>query len=176
MEELKPDYRNKIVEIYRRISFEDSSLATCIESIIFEWVKAELARRGEVYDYDHIQFKLLYLRKTDQLFLNINPESNIKNMVLLDKINSGEQDIAKLPYLTPQELYPELWEKLKEKQKATDEFLYLKKPEAATDEYKCSRCKQRRCIYTELQTRSIDEPMTKYITCLECNHKWQIAG
>ena len=176
MEELKPDYRNKIVEIYRRISFEDSSLATCIESIIFEWVKAELARRGEVYDYEHIQFKLLYLRKTDQLFLNINPESNIKNMVLLDKINSGEQDIAKLPYLTPQELYPELWEKLKEKQKATDEFLYLKKPEAATDEYKCSRCKQRRCIYTELQTRSIDEPMTKYITCLECNHKWQIAG
>ena len=62
------------------------------------------------------------------------------------------------------------------KQKANDEFLYLKKPEAATDEYKCSRCKQRRCIYTELQTRAIDEPMTKYITCLECNHKWQIAG
>ena len=38
MEELKPDYRNKIVEIYGRISFEDSSLATRIESIIFEWV------------------------------------------------------------------------------------------------------------------------------------------
>lgn len=176
MEELKPDYRNKIVEIYRRIAFNDESLPAQIENIIFEWVKSELIKKGEVFDCHHIQFKLLYLRKTDQLFLNINPESNIKNMVLLDKINNGEQDILKLPYLTPQELYPELWEQLKEKQKATDEFLYLKKPEAATDEYKCSRCKQRRCIYTELQTRSIDEPMTKYITCLECNHKWQIAG
>ena len=126
-EQKKPDYRNKIVEIYRRIAFEDGTLPARIEGIIFEWVNEELARRGEVYDYDHIQFKLLYLRKTDQLFLNINPESNIKNIVLLEKINSGEQDIAKLPYLTPQELYPELWEKLKEKQKATDEFLYLKK-------------------------------------------------
>ena len=176
MEELKPYYRNKVVEIYRRIAFTDESLPAQIENIIFEWVKSELLKKGEVFDCDHIQFKLLYLRKTDQLYLNINPESNIKNEILLEKINNGEQDIEKLPYLTPQELYPELWEKLKEKQKATDEFLYLKKPEAATDEYKCSRCKQRRCIYTELQTRSIDEPMTKYITCLECNHKWQIAG
>lgn len=176
MEELKPDYRNKIVEIYRRIAFADESLSANIENIIFEWVKSELLKKGEVFDCYHIQFKLLYLRKTDQLYLNINPESEINNKNLLEKINNGEQDIEKLPYLTPQELYPELWEKLKEKQKATDEFLYLKKPEAATDEYKCSRCKQRRCIYTELQTRSIDEPMTKYITCLECNHKWQIAG
>ena len=44
MEELKPDYRNKIVEIYRRIAFADESLPAQIENIIFEWVKSELEK------------------------------------------------------------------------------------------------------------------------------------
>ena len=50
MDTLKPEYRNKIVEIYGRIAFEDGSLPARIEGIIFEWVKGELARRGEVFD------------------------------------------------------------------------------------------------------------------------------
>ena len=83
MEELKPYYRNKVVEIYRRIAFTNESLPAQIENIIFEWVKSELLKKGEVFDCDHIQFKLLYLRKTDQLYLNINPESNINNEILL---------------------------------------------------------------------------------------------
>ena len=42
-----------------------------------------------------------------------------------------------------------------------------------TDEYKCSKCKQRRCTYYTLQTRSCDEPETIIITCLNCNYGWK---
>ena len=58
MEELKPEYRNKIVEIYGRIAFENADLPARIEGVIFEWVKGELARRGEVFDCEHIQLKI----------------------------------------------------------------------------------------------------------------------
>ena len=39
---------------------------------------------------------------------------------------------------------------------------------AVTDLYQCYKCKGRRCRMMELQTRSSDEPATKFITCLDC--------
>ena len=37
-----------------------------------------------------------------------------------------------------------------------------------TDLYKCYKCKERKCKVIQLQTRSADEPMTNFITCLVC--------
>ena len=39
---------------------------------------------------------------------------------------------------------------------------------------RCSRCKKKtNCDYYQLQTRSADEPMTTFVTCLECNKQWK---
>ena len=135
-----------------------------------------MIKRGEVIESSSDMFKKLYLNKSIQIYYNINPDSSIQNTSFLEKIKNGEIDLENVPKMTPQEIFPKHWEKLQEKQKATDEFLYLKKPEAATDEFKCSRCKERKCTYYELQTRSIDEPMTKIVRCLVCDHRWRIAG
>lgn len=38
----------------------------------------------------------------------------------------------------------------------------------------CSSCKKKtRCDFYQLQTRSADEPMTTFVTCLECDRKWK---
>ena len=42
-----------------------------------------------------------------------------------------------------------------------------------TNEYKCFKCNQRNCHYSQAQTRSADEPMTIFITCLSCGNKWK---
>ena len=34
-------------------------------------------------------------------------------------------------------------------------------------------CRARKAIYTEVQTRSADEPMTLFITCLVCGKRWK---
>ncbi len=44
---------------------------------------------------------------------------------------------------------------------------------AATDEFKCRKCKSRCCTYMQKQTRSADEPMTTFIRCLDCNFQWR---
>jgi len=44
---------------------------------------------------------------------------------------------------------------------------------AATDEFKCYKCQKRQCTYYQLQTRSADEPMTTFITCLNCGNRWK---
>jgi DNA-directed RNA polymerase subunit M/transcription elongation factor TFIIS len=39
--------------------------------------------------------------------------------------------------------------------------------------FTCRSCKKSNCKYYQMQTRSADEPMTTFITCLHCNAKWK---
>lgn len=76
-------------------------------------------------------------------------------------------DVSLLARMTPQELRPDVWEPVLKKQR----LMKLKQDNlAATDQYKCPRCKKRKSIVHQIQTRSADEPMTTFVTCLECNH------
>lgn len=45
---------------------------------------------------------------------------------------------------------------------------------AETDQFKCGRCQQRRCKYYQMQTRSADEPMTTFVTCVNCGNRWRV--
>lgn len=46
---------------------------------------------------------------------------------------------------------------------------------ASTDQFKCGRCGQRKCTYYQMQTRSADEPMTTYVTCVNCDNHWKFC-
>ncbi|ORX66255.1 transcription elongation factor [Linderina pennispora] len=47
--------------------------------------------------------------------------------------------------------------------------------EAETDQFRCGRCKSRKCTYYQMQTRSADEPMTTFVTCTNCNNRWKFC-
>jgi hypothetical protein len=44
-----------------------------------------------------------------------------------------------------------------------------------SDRFKCSNCGQRRTTYYQLQTRSADEPMTVFVTCVNCGRRWKFS-
>lgn len=37
----------------------------------------------------------------------------------------------------------------------------------------CGKCKKRNVDYTERQTRSADEPTTKFAHCNDCGNRWK---
>jgi DNA-directed RNA polymerase subunit M/transcription elongation factor TFIIS len=39
--------------------------------------------------------------------------------------------------------------------------------------FKCSKCKSQKTTYYQMQTRSADEPMTTFVTCLNCSKRWK---
>ena len=61
----------------------------------------------------------------------------------------------------------------KEKKNMEKDILYSKKTIPISDRYHCYKCKKNECTYYQLQIRSSDEPMTTFITCLNCNNSWK---
>ena len=39
--------------------------------------------------------------------------------------------------------------------------------------FKCPKCKGNKTTYYSVQLRSADEPMTNFITCLDCKNRWK---
>jgi DNA-directed RNA polymerase subunit M/transcription elongation factor TFIIS len=37
----------------------------------------------------------------------------------------------------------------------------------------CGRCKSKKTTYFQMQTRSADEPMTVFVSCLNCDRNWK---
>ena len=46
--------------------------------------------------------------------------------------------------------------------------------QAETDMFKCGKCRGRKCTYFQMQTRSADEPMTTFVTCVNCGNHWKV--
>ncbi|XP_034038502.1 transcription elongation factor A protein 1 [Thalassophryne amazonica] len=44
-----------------------------------------------------------------------------------------------------------------------------------TDLFTCGKCKGKNCTYTQVQTRSADEPMTTFVFCQQCGNRWKFC-
>ena len=161
--------RDAVIEKLNKI-LDNLEISKKLENSVYEFVENEnLEKQSNL-------FIRIYHNKIVSLYNNLNPKNNIKNINFRNKVLSNSIDFKQIPYMTPQEIFPEHWKLLMDKQKETDEFLYLKRPVASTDEYKCAKCKERKCSYYELQVRSSDEPMTRFVQCLVCDNRWSCSA
>lgn len=71
------------------------------------------------------------------------------------------------------DLNPGRWKEMIQSIIDKKKAMYSKKSTASIF-MNCSSCKKKtRCDFYQLQTRSADEPMTTFVTCLECDRKWK---
>jgi len=63
-----------------------------------------------------------------------------------------------------------------QKFKEYKQFKYLTEPlQVCEGIHTCSKCKSKKTYSYQLQTRSSDEPMTNFVTCVECGNKWKFC-
>ena len=98
---------------------------------------------------------------------------NIKNEELFKKLINKEIKAHELAFMRHEEMRPDLWNDLLEEKKIKDENKFSPKVEASTDDFTCFKCKSKKCTFYQLQTRSADEPMTTFVTCINCGNRWR---
>ena len=118
----------------------------------------------------------IYRQVVRSVISNIHPESPVRNNRLLLRVIEGEFKLSDIPFMTSYDMFPEKWFELKDKLLQREQKILEGNKSRATDQFKCRRCQKRECTYYELQTRSADEPMTIFITCLNCGKEWRQGG
>ena len=68
----------------------------------------------------------------------------------------------------------EIEQQIKKKVEEASSDWQEKHGEVTEGVYKCRNCGGKKTIQHEQQTRSADEPMTIFITCLKCKNVWKI--
>lgn len=142
------------------------SWAKNIEIGIYNYSLKQAELRNVIKKWDNPYFVMIYERHLVSLLSNINND-DVKRMLKDKSIRPHE-----LAFKTHQELKADRWNALIEAKKIREENLYAPKLEASTDNFTC-RCKSKKCTYFQLQTRSADEPMTTFVTCLDCGNRWK---
>jgi len=133
----------------------------------------EAKRRLVPLTWEHETFKWIYKMISKRTASNFQPDSYVGNKSLIERWKEGEFSLDLLGHWTPYELNPTQWKDLKDQQFRRDKRILEGNLAMATDRFRCSRCTKKLCTYYELQTRSADEPMTIFISCVNCGKQWK---
>jgi transcription elongation factor S-II len=104
---------------------------------------------------------------------NFHPDSYVKNTELYQRYKDGQVGFAEMISMNSYQLFEGRWRDSFVAQQAREKRQLEGNKAMATDRFYCTRCHKRECTYYEMQTRSADEPMTIFITCINCGKHWR---
>lgn len=159
-------FRKNIAASLAKI-ISDVPMATNLEKGLFNYSLKKAEDRDVVKKWENGYFVQIYLDHLRTIRFNLNQSENV------DKIKTKKIKAHEFAFMTHQEMCPDKWDKLIALKKIRDQNKYEPILEASTDNFKCWKCKSKKCSYYQLQTRSSDEPMTTFVTCLECGNRWK---
>jgi DNA-directed RNA polymerase subunit M/transcription elongation factor TFIIS len=143
------------------------SHAKNIEKGIFNKSLEEATEKNIVKKWENDNFVQIYTDRFRTVW------KNTKRPQVKEMINNCSVKPHTIACMSHQEMLPERWCALIQQKKYRDENRYAPKLEANTDSYTCRKCGSKECSYYQLQTRSGDEPMTTYVTCISCGCRWK---
>jgi transcription elongation factor S-II len=158
-EQFRSNIRVKLEEFF------ETKDAINLEKGIHNWAIKEATNKKVVKKWDNQFFIQIYLDHLRSIYINL------KNDRLIKMVKNGEIKSQEIAFMTHQEMCPEKWEEAIKAKNIRDKNKFEQKLEAMTDRYTCKKCKSKRCSYYQLQTRSADEGITTYITCLDCGQR-----
>ena len=162
--EFRNNVRSKLYKIIK-----NKNMCENLEKGIFNWSIREAKNKKIVRKWDNKMFSMIYLDRFQSIWLNISkPKSKI-----LIRLKKKEFKPHELALMSHQELEPERWRELIDSKIKRDKNATTVDMSAATDQFRCFKCKKSNCTYYQMQTRSADEPMTTFITCLLCGNNWK---
>ena len=140
-------------------------IAAALEVALLQRCIRDCAKQGIEVTWANVAFWNHYRGRCIQFYENA-PD-------WIPKLVSGELTPAAFAEMTVVELSPKRWKAQIEAQIAKEKHLYSPSGNASIYFY-CSSCKKKtKCDYYQMQTRSADEPMTTFVTCLECDRRWK---
>jgi transcription elongation factor S-II len=134
----------------------------------------EISARCEDVIYNEFQnTDSKYKTRIRSRVLNLKDSKNPK---LRESVRLGIITPDRLATMTSEEMASDELKSVRAKftKEAIDDHQMAKTEGAKTSLLQCKKCKGHNCTYSEMQTRSADEPMTIFAYCLDCGNRWKM--
>ena len=144
------------------------SIAINLEKGVYNYSIEHATIHKIVKKWDNPYFVIIYLNKLKSILLNLLDNKILQNL------KDDPLIASKIPFMTHYELQPDRWRDLIISKEKKDKHILESKIEASSEDFICGKCKQNKTTYCQAQTRSADESMTTFVTCLTCGNKWKM--
>ncbi|KAL3055380.1 transcription elongation factor A protein 1 [Trematomus bernacchii] len=123
------------------------------------------------------EFKNTDMRYKNRVRSRISNLKDVKNPNLRRTVLCGSVSPERMAKMTAEDMASD---ELKEMRKnltkeAVREHQMATTGGCQTDLFTCGKCKGKCCTYTQVQTRSADEPMTTFVFCNDCGNRWKFC-
>ncbi len=146
-----------------------------IEKSVYNWAIQDSKNKNIVPTWENVVFREKYKRKMCSIIFTIKRNDET---FLIERIKNCTIKTKDIAWMDPTQRWPGgPWDKTK--QEMTEKELKLDIANGRLDSYtgmfQCLKCKSMRTTHYQLQTRSADEPMTTFVTCLDCGKRWKFC-
>lgn len=149
-------------------------------ALLARTLPVKIAKNVEISIHNYVlknhhrdDYRRFYARKMRSIVFNLS-EHFIRDIL------SKKYKYADIPYLRHDQMCPDgphAMMKRYIKQKDADilrcKMLLETDKEDSKGLYTCKRCRSTATVFQAVQIRSADEPMTIFITCLNCENRWK---
>lgn len=175
MEDATIPVRAKIqraIHMLAKDQLSESEMHT-LERVIYNGAIRDATARHVGRAWSHPPFVELYTMYAKHLLANFLPNAYVQNTDLFRRYKAGQLRLEDLCSMDTYQMFEGHWKESFLQQQLREKRQLEGNKDMATDKFLCGRCWKRECTYYELQTRSADEPMTIFITCLNCGKHWR---
>lgn len=146
-------------EVFAEANCDPDLLAAKIEDAIFK------------------EFKNTDMKYKNRVRSRVSNLRDAKNSQLRENVLLGAISPEKIAVMSADEMASDEMKQLRQKftKESINDHQMAVQSGTRTDLLKCSKCKKRNCDYNQVQTRSADEPMTTFVLCNECGHRWKFC-
>lgn len=146
------------------------TLARRLEVCLWNWTLRTCERDGVPLYWQNPRFRYRYTTRALSLAYNVRHAPGV-----LDDLATRRLHPKTFAGMAPSEMWPARWEEAFQRvaMRQLRREAGVDAETAPDGAFTCSRCKSRKTVYTSMQIRSADEPMTNFVRCLACGKSWK---
>jgi DNA-directed RNA polymerase subunit M/transcription elongation factor TFIIS len=140
-------------------------IATNLEIGVFNFAVQKAREFTVVRKWSNERFVDIYITRLRSIYMNLKHSDFLKHHVF-----TAVEAAQEMAFMKHEKMNPAVWAQLIAEKQQRDSQKYETTVKACTTTFKCKKCKSTNCTYEAVQTRSADEAMTLFVTCLDCGN------
>lgn len=141
-----------------------------IEAAIYATAHRRARNAGIVCIWDSDEFIDIYNTQCYKTTSNLDTDI-VKNEELVNQFLAGQISAQQIAGSSSQELFPEMYTDVLAKMEASRA---VHQNIRTTSMYKCGKCKNSKCLVSNLYNRSLDEGVNLQVVCQVCQHRFTV--